>query len=107
MESVEVPSVLYKVMSIDAWKISQEKGALHLSTMDADFVHLSKEDQVAHVVSKFWKGEDYVLLRLDPKRFIGRLVYESNRSGSSKYFHLYEGTIPTEAVLEASVVQQT
>ena len=51
--------------------------------MDNDFIHLSKQDQIAHVAGKFWKDKAYVLLTLAPAKLQGRLVYETNPGGTT------------------------
>lgn len=47
---------------------------------------------------------EVVLLKLETAKLRGRLVYEVNPGGTTKYYHLYEGSIPLEAVVEATEV---
>jgi uncharacterized protein (DUF952 family) len=68
--------------------------------MDTDFIHLSKEEQISHVVQKFWNNRDYIVLKLASERLIGHLIYETNPGGMTYYYHLYEGSIPIDAVVE-------
>ncbi len=95
-----VPQYLYKIMSPEDWQSSKQNNQIVNSPYDKEFIHLAKEDQVQYVVQKFWNGKSYVILKLNPKKFIGRLMYETNPGGSTKYFHLYDGTIPLDAVIE-------
>jgi uncharacterized protein (DUF952 family) len=95
----EIPEFLYKIVSPEQWKESQEKGHLVLTAMDADFIHLSTEDQVEHVIKKFWKDSRYLILKLDSKKLKGDLKYETNPGGTTKYYHLYDGSIPLDAVV--------
>lgn len=101
MESPEAtPEYLYKVVSPEDWQESQNKKTVVLTPMDSEFIHLSKEDQINHVVNKFWVNKQPVILKLQTKKLIGRLVYETNPGGTTRYYHLYEGSIPLDAVVD-------
>ncbi len=96
---------LYKVISTSQWKNSEEH--VSLSEMDREFIHFSKADQLDRIVNKFWRGEnEYVILAIDPKLLPGDLVYETNPGGTSKYYHLYNGSIPKEAILHVEVIKR-
>lgn len=98
-------SYLYKVLSIKNWKSSQKSEKVALDSHDDAFIHLSTEEQLDRITSKFWAEElEYVILKLDAKKLKGRLVFESNPGGTNKYYHLYEGSIPKEAVVDAKIV---
>jgi uncharacterized protein (DUF952 family) len=47
---------------------------------------------------------DTQVLKLDVKSLPGKLVYESNPGGETKYWHLYHGSIPLKAVHAAEVL---
>lgn len=97
-------SYLYLIVSKEVWDKSLKVGELLLPSHHKPFIHLAKEDQISHVTKKFWAGVDYVILKIETEKMIGRLVYEVNPGGSNKYFHLYDGTIPLDAVTEATLV---
>lgn len=97
---------LYKIVSPEAWERSQGKKEVERSYVDDLFIHLSTQEQLSHVVKKFWAGEDYVILKLKTDKLVGRLVFETNPGGTNRYYHLYDGFIPLEAVQEASVVKK-
>lgn len=42
-----------------------------------------------------------MVLKIDPSKLIGKLVFEVNPGGTQKYYHLYNGKIPLNAVIEA------
>lgn len=92
-------SVLYHLISPEDWKEQT------VVATDDPFIHLATEQQLSKITAKFWEGKDYVLLTVDPKRLTGRLVYEANPGGTAKYYHLYDGGIPIEAVLDAKIVR--
>lgn len=95
----EAPVFLYKVLSVDDWEKSCQ--TIHLSSMDADFIHLSTEEQLDRIIEKYWAdASEYVLLKLEVAKLPGDLVLESNPGGTNKYYHLYKGSIPRSAVVE-------
>lgn len=101
-ESSELPKEpLYKILSKKDWEHSLFQTQLVLGSIDDTFIHLATEAQVSNVIAKFWQDEpNYVIVKLDPKRLVGRLIYEKNPEGTNKYYHLYEGHIPLDAVIE-------
>ena len=99
------PEYLYIIVSPEVWRESSEEGKLVLPSHHDAFIHLAKEDQVSHVTEKFWSGSDYYLLKIETDQLIGRLVYETNPGGSNRYYHLYHGEIPLEAISEVEFVK--
>ncbi|MCH9613345.1 MAG: hypothetical protein SP1CHLAM54_03440 [Chlamydiia bacterium] len=98
------PDFLYKVLSTNEWKESQTQKTITLGSMDKEFIHLSKKEQLDRIVSKYWnKAPEYVLLKLDPKKLQGVLIFEANPGGQNMYYHLYEGSIPHDAIVEVQV----
>ena len=104
MTQYETPEYLYRIVSQDQWETSRLQNEIVLSSIDEDFIHLATEDQVAHVAHKFWNQMDYTILKLDSKKLVGRLIYETNPGGTTKYYHLYEGSIPLDAVVGVAIV---
>lgn len=98
---MQTPSFLYKILSNSDWIESQSQINLTLSPDDDEFIHFSTEDQLPRITQKYWSHvSDYVILKIDVSKLKGRLVYEANPGGTSKYYHLYDGAIPTEAVIQ-------
>ncbi len=98
------PKFLYKVLSYSLWEQSLGKEALLLPEEDEAFVHFSTQEQLERILVKYWANvRKYVVLKIDPSRLTGELVLESNRGGSTKYYHLYNGSIPLKAVIESSI----
>lgn len=92
---------LYKIISIEKWKESEGSDSLVLDEMDKEFIHFSTEEQLHKIIEKFWKNKDYMLLKIDPRKLPGKLVFEANANGSGqKYYHLYEGSIPKNAIMD-------
>ncbi len=98
----EMPTFLYKVLSKDDWEKSCR--TIHLSSMDADFIHLSTDEQLDKIIEKYWsEASEYVLLKLEVAKLSGDLVLEANLGGTNKYYHLYKGSIPLGAIIELKV----
>ncbi|HSX37592.1 MAG TPA: DUF952 domain-containing protein [Chlamydiales bacterium] len=91
------PVYLYKVLTLDDWAKSREE--VHLSSMDADFIHFSTEEQLSGIIAKYWSGvSEYVVLKVETSKLRGELILEANPGGTNKYYHLYHGSIPLSAV---------
>lgn len=96
---------LYKILSLRNWQATQTRTTVALSTDDDLFIHFSTEEQVEKIIEKYWsEAEQFVVLKIDRSRLEGRLVYETNVGKSTKYFHLYDGSIPCSAILESKIV---
>lgn len=107
METTSKPHYLYKILSIENWKKSQSQSFLLLSKDDDDFIHLAAKDQLKKITEKYWSNtSEAVILKLDIQKLVGRLIYETNPGGSNKYYHLYDGLIPLEAVLEVEIMNK-
>ena len=97
-DEISIPTYLYIILSKDAWEENLQKEALSLGPEHEPFIHLSTEEQISRISEKFFKGIEHVVLKIETKKMQGHLVYESNPGGTNKYFHLYDGVIPLDAV---------
>lgn len=101
MKKKEAPRFLYKIVSKQLWQDSQASVSLKLTQHDMAFIHLSEREQLDKIIKKYFALESEVLvLKLDVNKLQGRLVKEKNPGGTTEYFHLYEGKIPLQAVVE-------
>lgn len=91
----EVPRYLYKILSVENWNASTDY--VKLPEEDHAFIHFSTEDQLDRIISKYWVGKNYVVLKVDTRKLPGKMVYEANPGGTNKYYHLYNGSIPMKA----------
>jgi peptide deformylase len=106
MES-ETPRYLYKILPLRLWQATQNRKAIALPAEDEAFIHFSREDQLERIVTKYWaEAPQYVVLKIETEKLEGSLVYEANPGGSAKYYHLYEGHIPLNAIVESKVIYQ-
>lgn len=101
------PQFLYKILSIENWQQSKRLPTLELGPDDQAFVHLATEDQLERILEKYWKNEKtFVILKIDTKKLKGKLVYEANPGGANRYYHLYDGAIPLESVVESMAINR-
>lgn len=107
LENKMTPQYLYKVLSIEDWKKSQNMESVKLTDADQDFIHLAREDQLDRIMGKYWdKVPEYVVLKIDTAKLPGKLVFEANPGGENKYYHLYDGSIPLKAVVESKRIKK-
>lgn len=100
------PKYLYKILSFENWKESQNLPFIYLSNDDDDFIHLATEDQLERIIKKFWGSTpEFIVLKIETNNLVGKLVYEANPGGSNKYYHLYEGKIPRSSVIEVKSIK--
>ena len=101
----DTPQYLYKIISLPNWQVTQKRESVALSDEDRAFIHLATEEQVEKVLAKYWSDiQQFVILKVDTNKLKGRLVYEINPGGTTKYFHLYEGCIPFNSIAESKIV---
>ncbi len=104
-EIIETPKYLYKIVSPEQWKASEQQQLLMLSADDASSIRLLKEDEIGRTVHYLKKtNTPHVILKIKSSKLIGRLVFEPKPGGSSKQYHLYDGQIPMNAIVEFKVV---
>lgn len=102
--NIEVPIYLYKVVSKKHWEKSEEEKELFLRPVDDAFIHFSEEHQVDRIIKKFFSDcMEVVVLKIDASLLKGKLVKERNPGGENKYFHLYDGSIPFDSILEVEM----
>lgn len=102
----QTPPYLYKILSLESWITSQSQDCVELTKEDETFIHLATEEQLERIISKYWSHvPEYVLLKVDVDDLPGKLVYEANPGGTSKYYHLYEGEIPLRAISDAKLIK--
>ena len=99
MPIADCPPQLYKILSVENWKKSEQHQTVALDCADDEFIHFSTKQQLSRIISKYWKHESrYVVLIVDPTLLTGELRFESNPGGVNQYWHLYNGSIPIKAI---------
>lgn len=107
MNTDKPPKYLFKILSLENWEETHRIGRVKLSEDDRDFIHFSTEDQLQRIIDKYWNGIPYfIVLKIFSEKLSGNLIFEANPGGSNKYYHLYEGSIPMEAIAEVRKVSK-
>ncbi len=95
---------LYKIISVKDWEVSQQENVLKLAPMDDKFIHLSTEDQLDGILEKYWKNESrFIILKIQTNKLNGKLLFETNPGGTKRYFHLYDGYIPFDSIVDGKL----
>ncbi len=101
------PRQLYKILSIEDWHASQPLKFVKLPAVDQDFIHFSTKEQLSRIIKKYWSHvQQFIVLKVDPLKLPGTLVFETNPGGINQYYHLYNGCIPFEAIIESQTITQ-
>ncbi len=99
------PKYLYKILSLEDFRKSEGEEKLFLQPDDEAFIHFSMEDQLPRIQEKYWSGvSEYLVLTIDVSKLVGDLVFEANPGGERKYYHLYDGHIPLNAISSKKIV---
>lgn len=106
-EMHQPPDHLYKVLSLKHWQATQNGKTVQLSAEDAVFIHFSTENQLDHVLENHWAdAPQFVILKIDTHQLQGRWRLETNPCGVTPDYHLYDGFIPFNSIIESKIVYQ-
>lgn len=92
--------MIYHVTTISVWEDAKNKGFFEVPSLKEEgFIHMSKEDQVAGVLERYYKGvSDLILLHVDESRLIAELKYELSPSINQEFPHVF-GPVNLDAVI--------
>ncbi len=96
-----MPEFIYHITSPEQWQIAQGKGAYQPDAYDVEgFIHCCDASQIRGVVSRYFQGQDNLLiLKIKTALLCFDVRYESLSEGLDAFPHLY-GTLNLEAVDE-------
>lgn len=104
-KNITAPEYLYKILSYRNWQATENRKAVALSADDDAFIHLSTQEQLDKIISKYWSdSSQFVILKLRVDQLKGELKYETNPGGTTKYYHLYRGFIPFDSIVESKII---
>ena len=94
--------MIYHVVQDILWKTALSQGFYEADSLAAEgFIHASREEQVAGVLDRYYKGQtDLVLLHIDESKLTAELKYEFASSVNESFPHIY-GRLNTNAVVKA------
>ena len=101
-----MPEFLYKVITQEAFFQSLHKKELLLSSIDKHFIHFSTQEQLPKIIQKFFPNQTVHILKIKASSLPGKLVLEKNPGGETQYYHLYNGSIPKESILQEVLLEE-
>lgn len=104
-ETTPAPKHLFKVVALTQWQASAAQKTVILDPQDIPVIRFLKEDEVSRLLH-YWDRtkEPHVLLKIKTGKLPGTLIFEAKLGGSTKYYHLYNGSIPLSAVAEHKII---
>ena len=98
----KLPSVLYKILTLEAWKKSLLSKKLVLPESDQKYIHFARnKEQIEYVTKRHYRGPR-VLLILATNKISGVWKLEQNSSKTDFFYHSYNTPyIPLEAVTDS------
>ncbi len=97
--------MIYHVVSENLWQQALQQGYYEAASLVTEgFIHLSKKEQVAGVLDRYYKNTTgLVLLHVDESKLSSLLKYELSPSVNEEFPHLY-GRLNIDAVVEVSEI---
>ena len=97
--------MIYHVVTQQAWEEAKVQGWYAAASLDTEgFIHNSKQEQVAGVLDRYYKGQkDLLLLHIDETKLTAPLKYELAPSVNEEFPHIY-GRLNLEAVCEVTPI---
>ena len=92
--------MIYHVTTKSEWENALSIGKYEAPSLHAEgFIHLSKQEQVAGVLDRYYKGfNNLVLLHIDESLLSAELKYELSPSVNEEFPHLF-GALNVDAVV--------
>ena len=97
--------MIYHVVTKTLWLEALQQGYYEASSLSIEgFIHLSKKEQVAGVLQRYYKNiTDLLLLHVDENKLAAELKYELSPSVNEEFPHLF-GRLNLDAVVDISEV---
>ena len=93
--------MIYHVVTKNLWQQALQQGYYEAASLNSEgFIHLSKKEQVAGVLQRYYKNAtDLLLLHVDESKLTAELKYELAASVNEEFPHLF-GRLNLDAVVE-------
>ena len=98
-------NIIYHVTTQTEWDAALKSGQYEAPSLALEgFIHCSKENQVAGVLERYFKGkENLVKLTIDTSKLTHRLQFDLAPSVGQEFPHVY-GTINVDAVINVEEI---
>lgn len=97
--------MIYHIVTAPAWAKAQQLGYYEADSLALEgFIHMSKKEQVAGVMERYYKGQsNLLLLHVDEDKLSAPLQYDLAPSVNEEFPHIY-GRLNLDAVAEAELL---
>ena len=97
--------MIYHIVSKTLWQQALQQDYYEAPSLVTEgFIHLSKKEQVAGVLDRYYKKvTDLLLLHVDESKLSAELKYELATSVNEEFPHLF-GRLNLDAVVEVSEI---
>ena len=97
--------MIYHIVSKTLWQQALQQDYYEAPSLVTEgFIHLSKKEQVAGVLDRYYKKvTDLLLLHVDENKLSAELKYELATSVNEEFPHLF-GRLNLDAVVEVSEI---
>ena len=99
--------MIYHVTTATNWKAALDQGWYAADSLVLEgFIHMSKEEQVEGVLTRYYSGiPDLVLLHIEESLLTSQLIFELSPSVNEEFPHLF-GKLNIDAVVEVKPIMQ-
>ena len=97
--------MIYHVTTSQQWQNAIASGYFTEPSLEQEgFIHMSKSEQVAGVLDRYYKNQtNLVLLHVDETKLVAPLKYEHSPSVNEEFPHIF-GTINLDAVVQVEAL---
>ena len=95
--------MIYHVVNKNQWQQALQQGYYEAPSLATEgFIHLSKKEQVAGVLERYYQSaKDLLLLHVEESKLTAELKYEISPSVNEAFPHLF-GRLNLDAVMEVT-----
>ena len=97
--------MIYHVTTKAQWEAAKLMGRFEVPSLQLEgFIHMSKADQVAGVLERYYKNvSDLLILHVDESKLHADLRYELSPSLNQEFPHVF-GAVKLDAVMEVEEI---
>ena len=100
-------SIILHITTPELWNLAKAAGEYRADSLASEgFIHCSKPDQLAGVVSRYYQGQTgLIVLHIDPDLVQPSILWENPPGKNEQFPHIY-GPLNLNAVIEVKRLEQ-
>ena len=100
-------SIILHITNPELWNQAQVAGEYRAESLTSEgFIHCSKPDQLAGVVSRYYQGQSgLIVLHIDPGKVQLPIRWENPPGSNEQFPHIY-GPLNLNAVVEVKPIEE-